>query len=76
MAKTITLFLGTAPYSSEDTHTAIALAGSALGRGHAVNLVASADGIYAFMKAQKATGVTNAEKKFDELIEKGLKVYL
>jgi sulfur relay (sulfurtransferase) complex TusBCD TusD component (DsrE family) len=45
MAKTFTLFLGTAPYMSENTLTAVRLAGSALRKGHTVNLIASGDGV-------------------------------
>jgi sulfur relay (sulfurtransferase) complex TusBCD TusD component (DsrE family) len=75
-AKTFTLFLGTAPYMSENTHSAVKLAESALGQGHRVNLIASGDGVYNFLKAQKAKGIPNAEEEFRALIEKGLRVYL
>ncbi|GAB4418326.1 MAG: hypothetical protein OHK0032_14310 [Thermodesulfovibrionales bacterium] len=76
MAKRFTLFLSTSPYSSENTLTAIKIAESALKKGHAVNLIASGDGVYCFLKGQKAKGIINAEEKFSELIQKGLKVYL
>lgn len=76
MPKTFTLFLSTSPYSYENTLTAARTAESALAKGHTVNLIASGDGIYCFLKGQKAKGILNAEEKFSELISKGLKVYL
>ena len=76
MAKTFTLFLSTSPYSYENTESAVRIAESALAKGHAVNLIASGDGVYCFLKGQKAKGITNAEEKFSELIRKGLRVYL
>lgn len=76
MPKTFTLFLGTAPYMSENTLTAARIAESALGKGHTVNLIASGDGVYNFLKSQKATGILNAEEEFSALLKKGLKVFL
>lgn len=76
MAKTFTLFLSTPPYSCENTLTTIKIAESALNKGHIVNLIASGDGVYCFLKGQKAKGILNAEEKFSDLIQKGLKVYL
>jgi sulfur relay (sulfurtransferase) complex TusBCD TusD component (DsrE family) len=76
MAKIFTLFLSTSPYSYENTLTAIEIAESVLNKGHIVNLIASGDGVYCFLKGQKAKGIPNAEEKFSELIQKGLKVYL
>ncbi len=76
MPKTFTLFLSTSPYSYENTLTAVKTAEAALGKGHVVNLIASADGVYCFLKKQKAKGITNAEEAFSGLIQKGLKVYL
>ncbi|HET6515571.1 MAG TPA: DsrE family protein [Thermodesulfovibrionales bacterium] len=76
MGKTMTMYLSTSPYSYENTLTTIRIAESALNKGHAVNLIASADGVYCFLKGQKAKGITNAEEEFSRLIRKGLKVYL
>lgn len=76
MAKTFTLFIGTSPYMTENAFTAARIAESALGQGHSVNLIASGDGVYCFLKSQKAKGVPNAEEQFSALIGKGLKVYL
>jgi sulfur relay (sulfurtransferase) complex TusBCD TusD component (DsrE family) len=76
MGKTVTLFLSTSPYSYENTLSTIKLAEAALNKGHTVNLIASADGVYCFLKKQKAKGITNAEEKFSGLIQKGLKVFL
>lgn len=76
MRKTVTLFLSTSPYSYENTLTCVRLAESALNKGHTVNLVASADGVYCFLTKQKAKGILNAEEEFSRLIKKGLRVYL
>jgi len=76
MTKNYTLFLSTSPYSFENTATAVRIARSALGKGYAVNLIASGDGVYCFLKGQKAKGIMNAQEEFTELIGKGLKVYL
>lgn len=76
MAKTFTLYLSTSPYSYENTLSTIRIADAALSKGHVVNLIASADGVYCFLKKQKAKGITNAEEEFSRLIQKGLKVFL
>lgn len=76
MQKIFTLFLSTSPYSHENTLTAVRIAGAALSKGHTVNLIASGDGVYCFLKGQKAKGIANAEEEFSELIRKGLKVYI
>jgi sulfur relay (sulfurtransferase) complex TusBCD TusD component (DsrE family) len=76
MSKTFTLFLSTSPYSFENTLTAVKIAESALDKGHTVNLIASGDGVYCFLKKQKAKGITNAEEEFSRLMQKGLKAYL
>jgi len=76
MSKTMTLYLSTSPYSYENTLTTVRLADSALAKGNTVNLIASGDGIYCFLKSQKAKGITNAEEEFSLLIQKGLKVFL
>ena len=76
MAKTFTVLLSTSPYSYENTLTAVRTAESALEKGHAVNLIASGDGVYCFLRKQKAKGITNAEEEFSRLMQRGLKVYL
>ncbi|MDA8170699.1 MAG: DsrE family protein [Nitrospiraceae bacterium] len=74
--KTFTLYLASSPYSYENAYTAARIAGAALEKGHKVNLIASGDGVYCFLKGQKAKGIMNAVEKFSSLISKGLKVYL
>jgi len=76
MPKTFTLYLSTSPYSFENTLSAVRIADAALNKGHVVNVIASADGVYCFLKKQKAKGITNAEEEFTRLMQKGLKVYL
>lgn len=74
--KTMTLFLTATPYGSENTHTALRLVRAALDRGYAVNLFASADGVYNFTRGHHCTGLPDAEKEFTGLIERGLHVEL
>jgi sulfur relay (sulfurtransferase) complex TusBCD TusD component (DsrE family) len=76
MGKNITLFLSTSPYFSENTLSTIRIAEAALKKGHSVSVIASADGIYCFLKKQKARGIPNAEENFSRLTQQGLKVYL
>lgn len=73
---TFTILLGTSPYSSENTLTAVRIAESALAKGHTVNIFVSADGVYSFLKGQKARGVPNAEELFGGLIKRGLRIHL
>ena len=74
--KTMTLFLTTTPYAFENTHTALRLARAALDKGYAVNLFASADGVYNFTRGHPCKGLPDAEKEFTALIERGLHVEL
>lgn len=74
--KHLGVLLFTTPYSSENTDTAIRIARSALDQGHKVTVFAYADSVHNFTKGQKAVGIPNAEKEFQSLIERGLKVEL
>ena len=76
MAKKITLFLNTAPYSHENTHTVMKIAEASLEKGLETHVVASADGVYNFLKGQKGSGLPHASQGFQALIDKGLKVDL
>ncbi len=76
MAKTITFYLTSSPYSFENAASCIRIADSALNKGHTVNIIASADGLYCFLSKQKAKGIPNAEEEFSRLIGKGLRVHL
>ncbi len=76
MAKKITLFLNTAPYSYENTYTAMKIAEAALDKGMETHVVASGDGVYNFLKGQKGSGLPHAEQEFTSLMDKGLKVDL
>ncbi len=76
MVEILTLVLSTSPYTHENTYTAIRLAEAALDAGHQVNLIASGDGIYCFMRNQKGKGLPSAIEGFSRLIQKGLKVLL
>ena len=74
--KTITLFLNTSPYSYENTYTAMKVAKAALEKGLETHLVASADGVYNFLKGQKGKGLPHAADGFKSLMDKGLKIDL
>ncbi len=74
--KTITLFLNTSPYSYENTYTAMKVAEAALAKGLETHLVASADGVYNFLKGQKGKGLPHAADGFKSLMDNGLKIDL
>ena len=76
MAKKISLFLNTSPYSYENTHTVMKIAEAALEKGLETHVIASADGVYNFLKGQKGKGLPHASEGFQSLMEKGLKVDL
>jgi tRNA 2-thiouridine synthesizing protein D len=76
MAKTLTLFLASTPYSGQDAYTALRLAEAALARGHAVHLFASADGVYLADGGQRPVGVPDLPTVFGSLIEHGLQADL
>lgn len=76
MAKKITLFLNTSPYSYENTYTAMKIAEAALDKGLETHVVASADGVYNFLKGQKGRGLPHALDGFQKLMDRGLNVDL
>lgn len=76
MAKKITLFLNTSPYSYENTYTAMKIAEAALEQGLETHIVASADGVYNFLKGQKGKGLPHAADGFKSLMDKGLRIDL
>jgi sulfur relay (sulfurtransferase) complex TusBCD TusD component (DsrE family) len=76
MAKKITLLLNTSPYGYENTYTAMKIAEAAIEKGLETYLVASADGVYNFLKGQKGKGLPHAADGFKALMDKGLRVDL
>ncbi|MDG6995931.1 MAG: DsrE family protein [Nitrososphaerota archaeon] len=74
--KHLGILLFTTPYSSENTDTAVKLAQAALNQGHSVTVFAYGDSVHSFTKGQRATGIPNAEKEFQVLLDRGLKVEL
>jgi sulfur relay (sulfurtransferase) complex TusBCD TusD component (DsrE family) len=76
MGKTLTLFLNTSPYSSENTYTVMKIAEAAVEKGLNTHVVASADGVYNFLKGQKGKGLPHAGEGFKALMDKGVKVDL
>ena len=76
MAKKISLFLNTSPYSFENTYSVMKIAEAALEKGLETHVIASADGVYNFLKGQKGKGLPHASEGFQALMNKGLKVDL
>ena len=76
MSKKITLFLNTSPYCYENTYTTMKIAEAALDKGMETHVVASADGVYNFLKGQKGKGLPHAADGFRSLMDKGLKIHL
>jgi len=76
IAVVLTIFLCTSPYAFQNTHSAMRLAEAALEKGHQVGIFASGDGVYGFVKDQRAKGVPNAQEGFEKLIRRGLTVEL
>lgn len=74
--KRLGILLFTTPYGSENTDTAIKIAQAALNKGYEVTIFAYGDSVHNFTKGQRPSGITNAEKEFQILISKGLKVEL
>ena len=70
MKKEIALFLSTTPYSTENTHTIIRLAGAALDKGHPVRLIASDDGVFSIVNGQVPASLAALE----DLVGRGMKV--
>ena len=52
------------------------IAEAALEKGLETTVVATADGVYNFLKGQKGSGLPHAEEGFNSLMDRGLKVDL
>lgn len=76
MAKTLTIFLASTPYSGQNAETALRLAEAALAKGHAVRLFASADGVHLAQVDQRPTGLPDPLAALTRLIDRGLVVAL
>ncbi|MFP3980405.1 MAG: DsrE family protein [Desulfobacterales bacterium] len=74
--KTITMMLGSPPYSGQDADTVLGIADAAAKKGHNVTVIGSGDGTYCFLKGQRASGAPNAEKGFADLASRGVKIDL
>ncbi|KRT69174.1 MAG: hypothetical protein A3I03_04600 [Candidatus Rokubacteria bacterium RIFCSPLOWO2_02_FULL_68_19] len=57
MQRHLTFVLSASPYSGQAAATALKLATAALDAGHRATVFATADGVYGFVKDQKATAV-------------------
>ena len=74
--KTLLIFLGTSPYSSQNADTALRLAEAALAKGHRVRLFASADGVHVAQIGQRPAGVPDPLAGLTRLLTQGLAVEL
>lgn len=57
MGKRLTFILRASPYSGQTAATVLKLATAALDAGQSTTIFATGDGVYGFVKGQKATGV-------------------
>lgn len=57
MEKRLTFLLAASPYSGQYPATVLKLASAALDAGHRATIFATGDGVYGFVKEQKATAV-------------------
>jgi sulfur relay (sulfurtransferase) complex TusBCD TusD component (DsrE family) len=76
LRKSFTIFLSSSPYSNESVLSATRIFSDVIKKGHEAILIASGEGVCAFQRSQKYSGLPDAEKLFAELIDNGLKVYL
>lgn len=76
MGKTLTIFLGSTPYSGQNADTALRLAEAALARGHTVHLFASADGVHLAQVGQRPAGVPDPAAALARVVGQGLQVEL
>jgi sulfur relay (sulfurtransferase) complex TusBCD TusD component (DsrE family) len=64
-------FLTAGPYAGQTAATALTLAGEALALGHSVNMFASGDGVYGFVKGQKTAGVFDVAAAAEAFLANG-----
>ena len=57
MQRLLTFVLSASPYAGQAAGSALTLAGAARDAGHRAAVFATADGVYGFVKDQKATAV-------------------
>ncbi|MFQ5829718.1 MAG: DsrE family protein [Candidatus Methylomirabilia bacterium] len=76
MGKQLTFVLATSPYSGQTTATVLKLAAAALDAGHRSTVFATGDGVYGFVKSQKASGVFDVGAAAESFLTRGGEVDL
>lgn len=71
MAVPLTFILRASPYSGQTAATVLKLATAALGAGHPTTIFATGDGVYGFVKGQKATGVFDVGSAAEAYLSRG-----
>lgn len=71
MEQRLTLILKASPYSGQTAATALKLATAALDAGRPSTIFATADGVYGFVKGQKATGIFNVGAAAEAYLARG-----
>jgi sulfur relay (sulfurtransferase) DsrF/TusC family protein len=67
----LTFILSASPYSGQAAATALKLAAAALDAGHRATIFATADGVYGFVKDQKATAVFDVGGAVEAFLARG-----
>jgi sulfur relay (sulfurtransferase) complex TusBCD TusD component (DsrE family) len=71
MDKRLTFILKASPYSGQTASTALKLATAAVEAGHATTIFATADGVYGFVKGQKAAGIFDVGAAAETYLARG-----
>jgi sulfur relay (sulfurtransferase) DsrF/TusC family protein len=71
MGKRLTFVLTASPYSGQTAATVLKLASAALDAGHRPAIFASGDGVYGFVREQRATGVFDVRGAAEALLARG-----
>ncbi len=71
MEKQFTFVLTASPYSGQTPATVLELAMTVLDAGHRATIFATGDGVYGFVKGQKATGVFDVGGAADAFLARG-----
>lgn len=71
METRLTFVLSASPYSGQTAATALKLATAVLDAGHPSTIFATGDGVYGFVKEQKATGVVDMGAAAEAFLARG-----
>lgn len=71
MEKRLAFVLTASPYSGQTVATVLKLATAALDAGHRTTIFATGDGVYGFVKDQKATGLFDVGAAAEAFLARG-----